>query len=173
MAIREWLERFSDEVVTIKGPTSRELACTRILLEHPRSPVHFTDLDGFEAAGNLWSTRERFAASMGTTRDTLLGHLMEAMSGPKDFRVVQKAGFQANETTDVDLLESPIPKLYPGDAGRYVTAGGWGAGWGGPRDPSFPRVQVLRAHRGGCPGLPPPLPHTYPGALKAGPGVKG
>ena len=172
MAIREWLERFSDEVVTIKDRTSRELACTRILLEHPRSPVHFTDLDGFEAAGNLWSTRERVAASMGTTRDTLLGHLMEAMSGPKDFRVVQKAGFQANETTDVDLLESPIPKLYPGDAGRYVTAGVWVAEWGGHRNLSFHRIQVLDANRGVCRIVPRHLHHMYQEALKAGQELK-
>ena len=172
MAIREWLERFSDEVVTIKEPMSRELACTRILLEHPRSPVHFTDLDGFEAAGNLWSTRDRVAAAMRTTRDALLGHLMEAMSGPKDFRIVPKAGFQANETTDVDLLESPIPKLYPGDAGRYVTAGVWVAEWGGHRNLSFHRIQVLDANRGVCRIVPRHLHHMYQEALKAGQELK-
>src|SRR2546428_9038154 len=133
MAVRPWLERFSDEVVTINERTSREIECTRILAKHPRNPVHFTDLDSYEAVGNLGSTRDRVAAAMNTTKDALLGHLMLAMSHSEDFRVVEKAGFQANETTDVNLLESPIPKLFPGDAGRYVTAGGWGGGGGGGR----------------------------------------
>jgi len=68
MAIRPWLEKFSGDVVTVKERTSRELEATRLLQRHPRNPVHFTDLDGHEAVGNLWSTRERLAAAMGTTR---------------------------------------------------------------------------------------------------------
>src|SRR5207245_9898384 len=82
-----------------------------------------TDLDGYEAVGNLWSTRDRVAAAMNTTKDALLGHLLLSMSHSEDFRAVEKAGFQANETTDVNLIQSPIPKLFTGDAGRYVTAG--------------------------------------------------
>src|SRR2546427_11058874 len=150
MAVRPWLERFSDEVVTINERTSREIECTRILAKHPRSPVHLTDFDGYEAVGNLWSTRERVASAMNTTKDALLGHLMLAMSHSEDFRVVDKAGFQANETTDANLLESPIPKLFPGDAGRYVTAGGWGAAGGGDRKLSCARVQGLGWKRGAC-----------------------
>src|SRR3989442_14440687 len=148
MAVRPWLERFSDEVVTINERTSREIECTRILAKHPRSPVHFTDLDGYEAVGNLWSTRERVASAMNTTKDALLGHLMLAMSHSEDFRVVDKAGFQANETTDVNLLESPIPKLFPGDAGRYVTAGGWVGGGGGDPKPVFPPTPGPRWNTG-------------------------
>ncbi len=172
MAVRPWLERFSDDVVTIKERTSRELECTRILLKHPRSPVHFADLDGHEAVGNLWSTRDRVASAMNTTRDALLGHLMLSMSHPEDFHAVEKAGFQANETTDVDLLESPIPKLYPGDAGRYVTAGVWVAEWEGHRNLSFHRIQVLGPNRGVCRIVPRHLHHMYQEALKAGQELK-
>src|SRR3989442_13534562 len=148
MAVRPWLERFSDEVVTINERTSREIECTRILAKHPRNPVHFPGLDRYEAVGKLWSTRARVAPAMNTTKDALLGHLMLAMSHSEDFRVVEKAGFQANETTDVNLLESPIPKLFPGDAGRYVTAGAGVAGWEGRRNLSFRLLQVLEAKRG-------------------------
>jgi len=172
MAVHPWLERFSDEVVTINERTSREIECTRILAKHPRSPVHFTDLDGYEAVGNLWSTRERVASAMNTTKDALLGHLMLAMSHSEDFRVVDKAGFQANETTDVNLLESPIPKLFPGDAGRYVTAGVWVAEWEGHRNLSFHRIQVLDAKRGACRIVPRHLHHMYQEALTAGQELK-
>ena len=55
MAVREWLERFREDVVTIDRPVSRELEVTRHLLAHPRQPVHFRDLDGYQAVGGLWS----------------------------------------------------------------------------------------------------------------------
>lgn len=172
MAIRQWLETFSGDVVTVKDRTSRELECTRVLMKHPRSPVHFTDLEGFEAVGNLWSTRERVAGAMGTTRDELMGHLIEAMARPEDAELVEKAGFQANESADVDLLDSPVPKLYPGDAGRYITAGAWVAEWEGKRNLSFHRIQVLDATRGACRIVPRHLHHMYQEALKAGQELK-
>ncbi len=172
MAIRQWFERFSSDIVTTSERTSRELECTRVLMEHPRNPVHFLDLDGFEAAGNLWSTRERVAGAMGTTRDELMGHLMESMARPEDVEVVSKAGFQANDSTDVDLLESPIPKLFPGDAGRYITAGVWVAEWEGRRNLSFHRIQVLDSTRGACRIVPRHLYHMYQEALKAGQELK-
>ena len=69
MAIRRWLESFSEDVVEVREHTSRELECSRILLKHPNKPVHFSDLDGFEAVGNVWSTRDRVAAALHTTKD--------------------------------------------------------------------------------------------------------
>jgi len=168
MAIRQWLEKFSDDVVRVTERTGRELECTRVLMKHPRNPVHFADLEGYEAVGNLWSTRERVAGAMDTTRDALMGHLMEAMARPEDVEVVPKAEFQANESTDVDLLESPIPKLFPKDAGRYITAGVWVAEWEGERNLSFHRIQVLDATRGACRIVPRHLHHMYREAVKAG-----
>ncbi|HYV08683.1 MAG TPA: UbiD family decarboxylase, partial [Thermoplasmata archaeon] len=73
MAVREWLERFSDDVLRIEADTSREIEATRILVREPRRPVHFRSLDGAEAVGNLWSTRDRVAAALRTPNETLLG----------------------------------------------------------------------------------------------------
>ena len=64
MATRRWLNRFAVEVIKISARTSREVECTRVLLSHPREPVHFLDLEGAEATGNLWSTRGRVAAAL-------------------------------------------------------------------------------------------------------------
>src|SRR3972149_6225581 len=64
MALRPWLERFAHETITIKGRMSREVELTKHLVAHPNVPVHFTDLDGFEAAANVWSTRDRIAAAL-------------------------------------------------------------------------------------------------------------
>jgi len=168
MAIRPWLDRFADDTRVIKERVSRELDVTRHLLAHPRTPVHFTDLDGFEAVGNLWSTRERFAASIGLTKERLLPVLLEAQAHPKDTRLVDTAPFLANASTDVDLLDSPVPKLYPKDAGRYITAGVWVAEWEGVRNLSFHRIQVLDERRGACRIVPRHLRHMYDRALEAG-----
>ena len=172
MAIRPWLERFADETVTIEERVSREVEVTRRLVAHPNVPVHFTDLDGFEAAGNVWSTRDRVAASMGVSRDDLLPKLMEAQTHPKDTRLVDRADFETNSSTDVDLLDSPVPKLYPKDAGRYITAGVWVAEWEGKRNLSFHRIQILDERRGACRIVPRHLRHMYNDAMKAGQELK-
>ena len=168
MAMRQWLEKFSRDVVRVDEKTSRELECTRILLNHPTTPVHFTDLDGLEAAGNLWSTRERIAAALGIPTDQLLPKLMEAQAHPKDARVIDHADFLKHSTTDVDLHDLPIPKLFPKDAGRYITAGVWVAEWQGVRNLSFHRVLLLDKNRGACRIVPRHLRHMYNEAMKAG-----
>ena len=172
MAVRPWLERFADETITIKEKVSREIEVTRHLLAHPNVPVHFSDLDGFEAAGNLWSTRDRVASALGVTKDDLLAKLLDAQSHPKDTRLVEHAPFQQNASTDVDLLDSPVPKLYPRDAGRYITAGVWVAEWQGVRNLSFHRIQVLDERRGACRIVPRHLRHMYNEAIKAGEELK-
>ncbi len=172
MAIRPWLNRFADDVVRVENPTSREIECTRILVGHPRQPVHFTKLEGGEAVGNLWSTRERVAASLAIPKEQLLPKLMEAQAHPTDARMVDGAPFFAQSTTDVDLRDLPIPKLFPRDAGRYVTAGVWVAEWEGVRNLSFHRIQVLDPHRGACRIVPRHLRHMYDEAMKAGEELK-
>jgi UbiD family decarboxylase len=161
MAIRQWLDRFADDIVRVENPTSREIECTRILLAHPRQPVHFTNLDGGEAVGNLWSTRERVAASLEIPKDQLLPRLMEAQARPTDVRTVPTAPFLAQTTADVDLRALPIPKLFPRDAGRYVTAGVWVAERNGVRNLSFHRILILDEHRGACRIVPRHLRHMY------------
>src|SRR2546428_2378469 len=166
MAIRAWLDRFAADVVRIENPTSREIECTRILLGHPRQPVRFAKLEGGEAVGNLWSTRDRVAASLAIPREQLLPKLMDAQVHPTDARIVENAPFLAQSTTDVDLRSLPIPKLFPRDAGRYVTAGGWGAEGDGGRDLSFPPVLLPGQKRGACRTLPPPPPPMSHESLK-------
>src|SRR3989454_438137 len=172
MAIRAWLDRFAADVVRIENPTSREIECTRILLGHPRQPVHFAKLEGGEAVGNLWSTRDRVAASLAIPREQLLPKLMEAQVHPTDARLVENAPFLAQSTTDVDLRSLPIPKLFPKDAGRYVTAGVWVAEWSGARNLSFHRILVLDKNRGACRIVPRHLRHMYNESMKAGEELK-
>jgi len=172
MTLRPWLERFADETITIKGAVSRELELTKHLVANPTRPVHFTDLDGFQAVGNLWSTRDRIAAALGVPTDQLLPRLLEAQTRPQDTRLVDRAEFQKSASTDVDLLDSPVPKAYPGDAGRFITAGVWVAEWQGVRNLSFHRIQILDERRGACRIVPRHLRHMYDEAMKAGEELK-
>ena len=172
MAVREWLERFSDDVLRIDADTSRELEATRILVREPRRPVHFRSLDGSEAVGNLWSTRGRVAAALRTPSETLLGRLMEAQTHPKDTRLVDSAPFLKHSSTDVNLLDLPVPKLFPRDAGRYITAGVWVAEWKGVRNLSFHRILLLGKDRGACRIVPRHLRHMYNEAIQAGEELK-
>jgi len=168
LAVRPWLDRFAEHVVTIDAPTGRELAATRILLDHPRQPVLFRDLDGAEAAGNVWSTRDRVASALEVPRDELFRRIADAQAHPRDPRVVERAPFQKHASTDVDLLSLPVPKLFPKDAGRYITAGVWVAEWQGMRNLSFHRIQLLGRDRGVCRIVPRHLRHMYNEAMEAG-----
>jgi UbiD family decarboxylase len=148
------------------------LEATRVLLRHPRQPVHFTDLDGSEAAGNLWSTRERVAAALNVSAEDLVRRLLQAQAQPRDTRLVDRADFLKNSTTDVDLFDLPVPKLFPRDAGRYITAGVWVAEWKGVRNLSFHRILLLGKDRGACRIVPRHLRHMYNEAMKAGEELK-
>ena len=154
MTMRLWLDRFAPEVVRVEDRVSREVEATRILLKHPRNPVHFTDLDGGEAVGNLWSTRDRLAAAMTTTKDKLLELLIDAQAHPIDANVVDLSEFAKHSTEDFELRDLPVAKLFPRDAGRYITAGVWVAERNGVRNLSFHRILLLgpkRASRESCP----------------------
>jgi len=100
-------------------------------------------LDGFRAIGNLWSTRERIARAMKTTPMELTKKMMQAMSSPSPPLEVEAAPFDNNILTDFDLRESSVPKFYPGDGGRYITAGVVVAEHEGFRNLSFHRLMVI------------------------------
>src|SRR3989454_413604 len=168
MALRPWLDRFANETLTVRERVGRELEVTRRILAYPTTPVHFLNLDGAEAAANIWSTRDRVAASLNLAKDALLPKILDAQAHPKDARVVPTAEFTKEQTTDVDLRDLPIPKLFPKDAGRYVTAGVWVAEWQGVRNLSFHRILLLGKDRGACRIVPRHLRHMYNEATNAG-----
>jgi UbiD family decarboxylase len=172
MAIRSWLDRFRSDVVTVDRPVKRDLEATRHLVGNPNRPVFLPNLEGGPAAGNLWSTRDRVAAALGISTDQLLPKLMEAQGHPRDAHVVTTADFMQQSTTDVDLNTLPVPKLFPKDAGRYITAGVWVAEWEGARNLSFHRILILGKDRGACRIVPRHLRHMYSEAMKRGEELK-
>jgi len=131
----------------IKGKVSRDTEVTKYLLKSPTRPILFQDLDGYTAVGNLWSTRERIAKAMGTTPADLTSKMVKAMDSPSPPQEIESAPFEENMLTDFDLRASAIPKFYPTDGGRFVTAGVIVAEHDGIRNMSFHRMMLLDDRR--------------------------
>ncbi len=131
----------------IKGKVSRDTEVTKYLLKEPTRPILFQDLDGYTAVGNLWSTRERIAKAMGTTPADLTSKMVRAMDSPAPPQEIESAPFEKNMLTDFDLRASAIPKFYPTDGGRFVTAGVIVAEHDGIKNMSFHRMMLLDDRR--------------------------
>lgn len=142
MAVRELLKQF-EETIVVKGHVSRDLELTHTLFKEKTTPVLFENLDGFRAIGNLWSTRERISKAMGVSPEELTRKMMRAMDSPSQPQEIDNAPFEKNKITDFDLRESAIPKFYPTDGGRFITAGVVVAEHDGIRNVSFHRLMLI------------------------------
>ena len=131
----------------VKESVSLEYEVTRILLEHPSTPVRFMNLNGYQAVGNLFATRESIAGAMGIEKDELLGKMLRAYSAPRAPVEVKNPDFQDEVTEEFDLTKLPIPKFYPRDGGPYVTAGVGISEFEGKRNMSFHRLMLLDKRR--------------------------
>ena len=171
MSIRQLLSQF-DETITVKGKISRDLELTKILYKERTKPVLFENLDGFRAVGNLWSTRERIAKAMNTTSQELTKKMMEAMNNPSPPQEIDNAPFDKNVLTDFDLRESAIPKFYPTDGGRFITAGVVVAEHDGIRNMSFHRMMLIGENKFAIRLVPRHLFALHRRALAAGQDLK-
>ncbi|MCX6650900.1 MAG: UbiD family decarboxylase [Methanomassiliicoccales archaeon] len=146
MAVQSHLDRMKDvKVVDSKVPI--EIEPTRILMADQRRPVLFEDLNGMKAAGNLWSERDRITEALGLPKDGLTKALLQALSSPKPVEEVKKAKFEEAIEDKFDLRKLPIPKYYPEDGGRYVTAGVAIAEYEGKINVSFHRLMLIGKDR--------------------------
>jgi 2,5-furandicarboxylate decarboxylase 1 len=146
MSMRGLLSNFTD-LITVDRPVAIDLEPTRVLQSDQRRPVLFTDLNGGKAAGNLWSERGRVAKALGLEKEKLTPALVNALSHPRKPRQVESGEWRDNVQDSFDLLRLPIPKYFPKDGGRYVTAGVAVAEFEGKRNLSFHRLMLLGKDR--------------------------
>jgi len=125
-------------------------------IEEPRSTVYeaprmasrtekilfFHDLDGHRAVMNLLGDRRALAAALGVGERDLVPHLAAATYNGR----VRDAG-QCESGVPADLSRIPVMKHYPGDAGRYFTAGVVFSCFDGVENASIHRMMVLDDHR--------------------------
>ena len=141
MSIREHIAGMVD-VRVVDEPVDPDLGITPYLTEDQTRPVIFENAAGSRLIGNLWSTRDRIAASFNTDREALVHHIAEALASPVEPEMVDDPEVLSHSTEDVDLSTLPIPRFYPGDGGPYITGGVVVGEWEGARNDSFHSLMV-------------------------------
>lgn len=119
---------------------------TKALMEDQEATVLFENLNGGKAAGNVFSTRGKIASALGVSKEGIVGHLMDAISSPKPCEIVEDPEFRAC-ASEVKLMSLPVPKYFPEDGGRYITAGVIVVELDGRKNVSFHRMMLMDDRR--------------------------
>lgn len=138
------------------------------MLENQNRVVRFMDLNGGEAVGNLYSTRESVCAALGIEPQELVPKLLRASAKPLPPSEVKAPGFNDKVSEKVDLTKLPVPKFYPQDGGRYITAGVAVSEFDGKRNVSFHRLMLLDKGRFAIRLVPRHLYTMYKASLAKG-----
>ena len=140
--MREFLKEMAEKglVEEIPGPVSAEYEAAKIAAGNDRV-LRFRDLDGQEAVMNLTATRRTLSLALGIPEDEVVPRLASAC-----FDGEVKAGGKV-QVEEPDLATLPVMKFYPGDAGRYITAGIVFSRFDGVENASIHRMLVLDDHR--------------------------
>lgn len=110
------------KLARIKKPVSTNLEMAGIMKALNGKPVLFERVKGSasKVIGNLFSTRERIALSLGIKEEKLLERFGRAIDNPKKPPLSASADFIQMEN---DLRKLPILFHYPKDGGPYITSG--------------------------------------------------
>jgi UbiD family decarboxylase len=140
--MREFLKEMEGKglVEDIPGPVSSEYEAAKIAAGNDRI-LRFRDLDGQEAVMNLTATRRTLSLALGVPEEEMVQRLAGAC-----FSGEVKAGEKVR-TEEPDLSSLPVMKFYPGDAGRYITAGIVFSRFDGVENASIHRMLVLDERR--------------------------
>jgi len=140
--MREFLREMEEKglVEEIPGPVSAEYEAAKIAAGDDRI-LRFRDLDGREAVMNLTATRRTLSHALGMPEEEMVPRLAGAC-----YTGEVKVGGRIR-TEEPDLASLPVMKFYPGDAGRYITAGIVFARLDGVENAGIHRMLVLDENR--------------------------
>jgi UbiD family decarboxylase len=140
--MREFLKQMAGKglVEEIPGPVSAEYEAAKIAAGDDRI-LRFLDLDGKEAVMNLTANRRTLSHALNMPEEEMVPRLAAAC-----YTGEVKAGGKVR-TEEPDLSSLPVMKFYPGDAGRYITAGIVFARFDGVENASIHRMLVLDEKR--------------------------
>lgn len=168
MSLRDDLALFPD-VTVVEAPVDLEYEATRHLLKDESRAVHFRDLAGREAVGNLWSARSRICHGLRTTKEQLPFVILDALRNPRNDTRVEEADFLEGAIPDFDLRRDlPAPHWYPKEPGRYLTSALVAAEWEGKRNLSYHRMLLLDRNRMAARLVPRHLRSMRSDALESG-----
>lgn len=133
--------RKQGRVEDIKTPCSTVYEAPRMASRTDKI-LFFHDLEGHRAVINLIADRKSLAAALGVGERDLVKHLAAMTYGG---RVVDAGRLEGGVKPDLSRL--PILKHFPGDAGRYLTAGVVFSRYDGVENASVHRMMVLDEKR--------------------------
>ncbi|MDR0198461.1 MAG: UbiD family decarboxylase, partial [Methanomassiliicoccaceae archaeon] len=169
MSIRKYLR--SDAAHNDRKLDPNTTDVTRVLIGEQEKTFYFKSLNGGEAVGNLFSTREKIAEAMNIGPSHIVQHISHAIAAPEHVKVVDKPAFKKN-SLPLDLMSLPIPKYFPEDGGRYITAGVIIAEWNGVKNVSFHRMMLAGKNKMAVRLVPRHLYTMYKAAKAAGQELK-
>jgi UbiD family decarboxylase len=140
--MREFLMEMKEKglVEEIPGPVSAEYEAAKLAAGNDRI-LRFQNLDGREAVMNLTANRRTLSHALGMPEEEMVMRLAGACYSGE----VKIGGSLRMEEPDLAFL--PVMKFYPGDAGRYITAGIVFARLDGVENAAIHRMLVLDEKR--------------------------
>jgi UbiD family decarboxylase len=129
--VADYERAFPSEVVRIVEPVSLEYDVMALVLEYERRrrfPILLLERvrgSDIPIVCNVVASRRALAFALGVADAGLAGEYARRIKDPIKPVAVAEPSFRQRVLTgpDVDLARLPIPTYFPGDAGRYLTAG--------------------------------------------------
>lgn len=128
IVFRQYLEEMKNKakVETITNEINPKYELGRKLEEYDNEKiVEFESVkeSRFPVLGNICTSREALAISMGIEKSNLHQHLLDALQSPSEPSIVSDAPFLKNIDEKPDLNKHGVPKFFSEDAGNYYTSG--------------------------------------------------
>lgn len=125
MSLRDFMAKLEKEgkLVKIGKPVKKKLEAAGILKALDGKPVLLENVDGSKVAGNIFSTKELIAKSLGCSTGELVKRMGGAIEKQKTPETVSNAPCQEVVENSVDLESLPILTHCEKDGGPYVSSG--------------------------------------------------
>jgi UbiD family decarboxylase len=126
MKLRPFLDRLDEkgELVRISREVSTEYEIANVLNSLGERPTIFENVTGHDMPvfGGICAHRETIAEGMGTTKEGVLGKLVDALRNPVEPELLPSGPCQEVVMDPVDVNKLPILTHLTGDGGKYMSA---------------------------------------------------
>jgi len=126
MKLRPFLEKLEQlgQLTRIKKEVSAEYEIANVLNTLGERPTIFENVSGYDMPvfGGICAHRESIGTGLDTTKEGILGKLVEALRNPVEPEMVENAPCQEVIEDEVNLDRLPFLTHLPGDGGRYLSA---------------------------------------------------
>ncbi len=161
--LEKYIEMFHGDIINVRDCRIEDVP--KYLMKNQEKIVYFENINGYRAAGNIWSKRLRFNRALG---ENLIEMMIKSIDNPMNYNILD---FDM-KSEELSLLELPFPKYFEGDGGRYITSGVVFSEYAGKRNASFHRIMLLDNRRGAIRLVPRDLYTMHKNAVEHGEELK-